>query len=138
MNRVKKEEKRKHDEARKGLSEDQIAVLDLEDLIKAKIERLAQKIHVEKYSEEYDFMYDSISDAKDRSKGINPMRQDYIEKIKKKREALGVTQLSDSGKSVSNDTFELCIQEAKKQIYSDLSQIPPSKTCVLCGRTLEE
>lgn len=44
MNRVKKEEKRKHDEARKGLSEDQISVLDLEDLIKAKIERLALKI----------------------------------------------------------------------------------------------
>lgn len=84
-------------------------------------------------------MYDSISETKKRSKGINPMRQAYIEKIKKKREALGVTQLSESGKSVSNDTLELCRQEAKKQIYSDLSlKRFLLKTCVLCGRTLEE
>lgn len=66
MNRLKKEMKRKHDEARKGLSRDQIAILDKEDLIKEKIEELAYKIHSEKFPEEYDFMGDSNADSEDR------------------------------------------------------------------------
>ena len=66
MNRYKKEEKRKHDEARKGLAEDEIMVLDLEDEIKQSIEELARTIHADKFSEEYDFMYDSGVDAKER------------------------------------------------------------------------
>lgn len=31
MNRAKKEEKRKHDEARNGLTEDEVLAIDLED-----------------------------------------------------------------------------------------------------------
>ena len=43
MNRAKKEEKRKHDEARKGLTEDEVFAIDLEDEINNKIEKLADR-----------------------------------------------------------------------------------------------
>ena len=121
MNRYKKEMKRKHDEARKGLSKEKIAALDREDMIKENIEKLARQIHGERFSEEYDFTQDSIADAKDRRSGINPMSRGYIEKIRKKRVALGVSQLSENGMPISNDTRKLCENEARKQIYSDLS-----------------
>jgi hypothetical protein len=116
MNRFKREAKRKHDEARKGLSPEEIDILDKKEAELNKIEELARKIHIEKYPEEYDFMYDSISDANERSMGINPMSREYIEKVRKKRAALGVSQLSESGMPTSNDTMRLCIQEAEKMI----------------------
>ena len=119
MNRFKKEEKKRYDAKRKGLSDDQIAVLDMEDSIKASVEELARKIHIEKFPEEWDFMYDSGADISDRSRGINPMSQEYIQKIKEKREKLGVSQLSKSGRSVSNDTYQICYEEAKNQIFSE-------------------
>jgi hypothetical protein len=80
------------------------------------ISELARKIHIEKFSEEYDFMYDSNVDANERDRGINPMSKEYIERISKKREALGVSPLSESGMPISDDTMILCIEEAKKII----------------------
>jgi len=139
MNREKKEIKRKYNEARKGLSKDQIAVLDQEDLIKEKIDKLARKIHGERFSEEYDFMCDSIADAADRRRGISPMNNEYIAKIKKKRMELGVQQLSERGMPISNETRVLCEKEAKKQVYSDLKlKRPPAKICIFCNKPLSE
>ncbi len=114
MNRMNKEIKRKYKEARQGLSKEEIAVLDRKEAIEKEIENMAHKIHIEKFPEEYDCMGDSILDAEERSRGINPMNQEYIEKIQKKREKLGVSQLSESGRRVSDDTFNLCRKEAKK------------------------
>ncbi len=116
MNRLKKEALRKHYEARKGLTVKQIAILDQQDQLNREIEELARTIHLERFPEEYDFMYDSIADATDRDKGINPMNQEYIEKVSRKRKELGVTPLSQSGLSVSNDTMLLCLKEAEKVI----------------------
>jgi hypothetical protein len=112
----KKEEKRKHNEARKGLTEEQIAFLDGEDEESKKIEELARKIHAEKFPEEYDFMYDSLPDANDRKRGINPMSAEYVEKIEQKRSDLGVSPLSESGMPTSDDTLKLCLEEATKII----------------------
>jgi len=111
----------KHNEDQNILSEKENKMTDQEALIEEKISELARRIHLEKFSEEYDFMYDSNADLNDRNKGINPMNQKYIEKIREKRAKLGVSQLSDCGMPVSNDTHELCEQEAKKQIFSDLN-----------------
>lgn len=122
MNRQMKEEKRKHDEARKGLSDEQIAALDKKDLLNSRINDLTHEIHVKKFSEEYDFMHDSTWDASDRNSGKNPMNQEYIEKINKKRKELGVSPLSDVGLSVSNDTYELCVKEATKIIFDGVDE----------------
>jgi HD superfamily phosphohydrolase len=116
MNKAKKEEKRKYEEARKGLTVDQVMVLDKKEKKQKEIEDLARTIHAEKFSEEYDFMYDSTSDLSDRKKGINPMSQEYIDKINIKRSGLGVSPLSERGTSTSNDTMDMCIEEAKKII----------------------
>ena len=110
-----------HNEDQSVLSEVESRMIDQEALIEEKISELARQIHLEKFSEEYDFMYDSNADLNDRNNGINPMSKEYIEKIRMKRAALGVSQLSDCGMPVSDDTHDLCRQEAKKQIYSDLN-----------------
>jgi hypothetical protein len=76
-------------------------------------------MHREKFPEEYDFMYDSSWDAHDRKKGINPMTQDYIDEVKRRRAAFGVTPLTDAGMPVSSDSRDLCWEEAKRQLESD-------------------
>lgn len=139
MNKSKKEQKIKHDKARKGLSEDEIMVVDLEDEIRLKIEELSRTIHAEKFPEEYDFMYDSGVDATERKKGINPMNLKYIDEMKEKRGDLGVTPLSENGMSVSQDTHDLCLEEASLQIYADLNlKRAPAKTCVFCNKSLND
>ena len=118
MNRHKREELRKLAKERSDLTTEQIAALDAKDLAARKLSDLASKIHREKFSEEYDFMYDSSWDAHDRKKGINPMRQEYIDAVNSRRAALGVTQLTDAGMPVSSDSRDLCWEEAKRQLES--------------------
>ena len=71
----------------------------------------AKQLHIELFSEEYDKMSDSILDAKERAKGINPMSKDYQLKVAKKREHLGVSRLSSSGNSIDDSSWELCVRE---------------------------
>lgn len=116
MNRLKKEARRRYLAAREGLTPEQIAVVDAQDELNEKIEKLARSLHVEKFPEEYDYVYDSSVDSKTRAMGGNPMSSEYIEKIRIKREAEGVSPLSASGMSNSNDSFELCVKEVKAQL----------------------
>ena len=116
MNRFKKEAQRKRDEARKGLSPKEIEILDKKEEEDNKISELARNIHIERFPEEYDFMYDDHVDANQRDRGINPMSKEYIDRIKEKRAAFGVSPLSESGMSISDDTMALCIEEAKRTI----------------------
>jgi len=120
MNREKKEEKRKYHEARRGLSADEILALDLEDEINKKIENLARILHAETFPEEYDCIGDSICDAKARAKGMNPMRQEYIEKVTKRRSRLGVSELAKNGLPISDDSYRLCLEKAKLQILNEI------------------
>ena len=72
-----------------------------------------KQLHIELFSEEYDKMYDSILDAKERAKGINPMSKEYQLKVAKKRKRLGVSPLSSSGESVDDSSWELCKEECE-------------------------
>ena len=72
-----------------------------------------KQLHIELFSEEYDKMSDSILDAKERAKGINPMSKEYQLKVAKKRKKLGVSQLSSSGDSVDDSSWELCKEECE-------------------------
>lgn len=116
MNRFKKEEIRKEKSAREGLSELEIKQLDEDRELEAKIADLAVTIHAEMFPEEYDHMLDSIADAADRSRGINPMNAEYIAKVAARREELGVSPLSDAGMPTSNDSFKLARIKAEARI----------------------
>lgn len=49
-------------------------------------------------------MGDDTADAKAKRRGPNPMSEEYIRKIAEKRESLGVSPLTKSGMSQSQDT----------------------------------
>lgn len=121
MNRTRKEELRRHREARMGKSAEEVAKMDMMEEYRNEISRLAKKLHIENFSEEYDFMYDDHADMIRRKKGENPMSQEYIEQIRIKRLNLGISQLSESGMAVSDDTMNLCLKEAEEIINSYLS-----------------
>ena len=72
-----------------------------------------KQLHIELFLEEYDKIYDSILDAKERAKGINPMSKEYQLKVAEKRRRLGVSPLSDSGESVDDSSRELCKEECE-------------------------
>ena len=116
MNRWKKEELKRKQKAREGLSEAEIRKLDIQDAIDEAIRELAHKLHTEMFPEEYDHMFDDYVDAQRRSQGENPMSADYIERINRKRQELGVSPLSESGMSQSGDTSAMCRQIVKEQV----------------------
>jgi len=113
MNRLKKEELRQYNEKRDGKTVAETAVIDAEDKRNGLISDIASSIHGSLFPEEYDFMGDSCSDAKDRSRGINPMSQSYIDKISEKRNVLGFEPLSSSGDSAYSETTEYCLKIVK-------------------------
>jgi len=114
MSRLKKGELRQYNEKRVGKTDAEIAVIDAEDKREGLVSDVARSIHCSLFPEEYDFMGDSCSDAKDRSRGINPMSQSYIDKITEKRKALCFEPLSSSGESTSSDTRDYCLKIVKK------------------------
>ncbi|MCG7584849.1 hypothetical protein [Photobacterium sp. OFAV2-7] len=46
--------------------------------------------HPELFPEEYDFINDSVTDARLRKRGINPMAQSYIDEVNERRYKMGV------------------------------------------------
>lgn len=116
MNRVKKEELKWRREARKGLSDEEIKILDEREAAEEKLMEIARKIHLELFPEEYDFMYDSNVDAQERSSGINPMAKEYAEKVNKRRAELGVPPLTENGMPPDgNNSSEIALEIAKKK-----------------------
>ena len=116
MNRFKKEEQRKHNESRSGLSEQEVNKLDREEAIEHEITILARSIHAEQFSEEYDFMFDDHVDYSNRKKGINPASDDSINKVAVERTEAGVSPLSLSGMPVSNDSWKIAYEQAEARI----------------------
>ena len=49
-----------------------------------------RNLHNELFPEEYDHIYDSIADARDRANGISPMRQKYVDEVNVRRRDMGV------------------------------------------------
>ena len=52
--------------------------------------------------------YDSTSEYEDRRRGINPMSDEHIERVKQKRETFGVTHIDKAGLAVDNSSTEFC------------------------------
>lgn len=68
-------------------------------------QRLVRKRHIELFPEEYDYMFDSPSDIRDRQKGRSPMNVDHMANVNESRKKMGFEPLSEKGYAVSQDTY---------------------------------
>lgn len=126
MNRAKKEEIKRYNEARRGLSKEAIAELDAKEAQEAEAEKFLMVVHDNLFPEEYDSYFDSCVDSKMRRRGINPMSGDYIQRTNKRRESLGIAPLNPAGSPIDNASKEFCRRLINK--HSDrLAQIPTDK-----------
>jgi len=112
MNKAKKEEAMKLREAYESLSPEELQ----EFKRKRRIMALAKQIHSELFPEEYDFMMDSIADANDRRRGINPMREEYTESVNARRKELDVPPLGPDGLPTCRTSWEVAYAEAEKRL----------------------
>ena len=114
MNRLKKEEVKKQKQLEKGLTEDQLELLQKIMNCRKIFEKLQNSIHGILFPEEFDFMLDDNVDANLRKHGENPMSKDYQNKVNAKRQKLGLQPLSENGMCESDDSKkysqELAIQ----------------------------
>ena len=72
--------------------------------------KLKSDLHQELFPEEYDFIYDSGSEAYSRQKGLNPMNEAYVKKVNERREILGVTSLKSNG-SPADSSSQIFVQQ---------------------------
>lgn len=78
---------------------------DLDNLVN----RYTNALHAKLFSEEYDFMGDSIADSRDRARGTNPMSDEYENKVNQKRISMGFLPLKKDGMpSDANKTKAYC------------------------------
>ena len=47
-----------------------------------------KEMYLKVFSEEYDYMHDCLVDAEDRSNGLNPMSEEYQDRINLKRKKI--------------------------------------------------
>ncbi|WP_351089138.1 hypothetical protein [Shewanella sp. S1-49-MNA-CIBAN-0167] len=83
----------------------------------------AYDLHATLFPEEYDFIYDSNVDAKERKKGINPMNQEYTDRMNQKRIELGISPLGSGGKEEDSSSIELCHSIVNNLSDSDAEQL---------------
>lgn len=112
MNKVKKYEAKKLREAYETMSKEELQNLARRQNLQA----LAKEIHFELFPEEYDFMMDSNSDVRDRRRGINPMSEEYTQRVNARRKALGVPPLAPNGLPSCNASWEVAYSEAEKRL----------------------
>jgi hypothetical protein len=69
------------------------------------VQRLTRELHAALFPEEYDYMYDSVSEAKARLRGKNPMSDEHAEKVNQQRAQLGFSQFVVGPDGRNDDTF---------------------------------
>ena len=73
-------------------------------------QQLGRELHAALFPEEHDHVYDSISEAKDRQRGISPMNLEYIEKTNARRAQLGFRPWNE-GPAAYNDVTDAWVME---------------------------
>lgn len=74
-------------------------------------EARAKKWHIALFPEEYDFGYDSSSEAKERRRGVNPMSEAYITKTNRRRAELGFGPYAVDRGAPNDDTFTWVLEQ---------------------------
>lgn len=84
------------------------------------IAKLADRIHLAEFPEEYAHMNDSHADAAARRQGQNPMNTDYIEQVNLMRQIRGVGPLGSDGRPTDNKSRDWAWNKAKRDFTSKL------------------
>jgi len=108
MNRFNKEEMKKRKAYTQEMRDRKKQMRD--------INALARRIHAEESPEEYDCMFDSYADTKDRATGKNPMNADYIAKVNARRKKKGFDSLSENGTPPNDKTYICADDEARRRL----------------------
>jgi hypothetical protein len=81
---------------------------------------LQQKLHLELFPEEYDFIYDSLQDSNDRKNNKNPMSNKYIDETNLRRKTMGVSELGKNGEPKDTSSKDYCKEMIKKKLKNIL------------------
>lgn len=87
------------------------------------LRRLARELHVALFPEEYDRIYDSVSDAKDRRQGKNPMNAAHIEKTNARRALLGFGLFEVGPGSLNENTLAWVLKKLSRGEESELQDL---------------
>jgi len=68
-------------------------------------QRRVRERHIALFPEEYDHMFDSFSDARERQKGRSPMNPEYMARVNESRMEMGFEPLSKNGYASARDTY---------------------------------
>lgn len=87
------------------------------------LQNLGRELHAALFPEEYDHMYDSVSEAKDRRRGKNPMSAEYVEKTNTLRAQLGFTPFSVGPDAYNDDTYSWVMEKLRQGEEAELREI---------------
>lgn len=87
------------------------------------LRHLGRELHAALFPEEYDHMYDSVSEAKDRQRGKNPMSAEYVEKTNTLRAKLGFTPFSVGPEAYNDDTYSWVMEKLRQGEEAELREI---------------
>ena len=82
-----------------------------------------RELHAALFPEEYDHMYDSVSEAKDRQRGKNPMSAEYVEKTNTLRAQVGFTPFSVGPDAYNDDTYSWVMEKLRQGEEAELREI---------------
>ncbi len=106
VSRWKKEEERQRSKARADLTPEETKRLNKKEQDEEHLETEIRILHTKLFSEEYDFMFDSFVDARDRARGKDPMSEDYRETVKHRLENIDTIKLANKyDVSISSSEF---------------------------------
>jgi len=86
-------------------------------------QQLGRELHTALFPEEYDHMYDSVSEAKDRQRGKNPMSAEYVEKTNTLRAQVGFTPFSVGPDAYNDDTYSWVMEKLRQGEEAELREI---------------
>lgn len=113
MNRAEKERVKHRNEILKGKTPHEIHMFEMEERAQEALEVAVRKQHIADFPEEYDHMYDSCEDARDRRQGINPMKASYVAEVNARRVGYGLQPLAPNGMAVDGAaSWELAKRQA--------------------------
>lgn len=87
------------------------------------LQHLGRELHAALFPEEYDHVYDSVSEAKDRQRGINSMKAEHVEKTNTLRAQLGFTPFNVGPDAHNDDTYGWVMEKLRQGEEAELREI---------------